>query len=224
MTDGPRKHPRTRATPESQPERRLTAAIARAQTGDEQAFIEVYRAIQPRLLNYLRATVGETDAEDVAAETWISITGNLHTFRGDAGAFYAWSATIARRRAIDHQRKTRPADPVPLEQIPDRPAVLDTVALAEEALSTAQALALIRQLPPDQAQAVLLRVIMGLDTAATARILGKRPGAVRAATHRALRTLGTPPQPADGPTSAAAAVTTDLPQRHTAASPLRFAT
>jgi RNA polymerase sigma-70 factor, ECF subfamily len=36
---------------------------------------------------------------------------------------------------------------------------------------------------------VLLRAVMGLDTVATARVLGKRPGAVRTASYRGLRRL-----------------------------------
>jgi RNA polymerase sigma-70 factor (ECF subfamily) len=37
----------------------------------------------------------------------------------------------------------------------------------------------------------MLRVVAGLDTHAVARIVGKRPGAVRVAAHRALRRLAT---------------------------------
>jgi hypothetical protein len=44
-------------------------------------------------------------------------------------------------------------------------------------------------LPPDQAEAVLLRTVLGLDATHAATILGKRPGAIRTATHRGLRTL-----------------------------------
>jgi len=36
---------------------------------------------------------------------------------------------------------------------------------------------------------VLLRTVLGLDAARAAAVLGKRPGAVRTAAHRGLRTL-----------------------------------
>ena len=48
---------------------------------------------------------------------------------------------------------------------------------------------MISALPKDQAEAVLLRVVMGLDAKAAGQALGKRPGAVRAAAFRGLRTL-----------------------------------
>jgi RNA polymerase sigma-70 factor (ECF subfamily) len=41
----------------------------------------------------------------------------------------------------------------------------------------------------DQAEAVMLRVVLGLDAQAAAKVLGKRPGAVRMAAHRGLRRL-----------------------------------
>lgn len=43
--------------------------------------------------------------------------------------------------------------------------------------------------PHEQAQAILLRVIIGLDAASAGRILGKQPGTIRAAAHRGLRNL-----------------------------------
>ena len=60
---------------------------------------------------------------------------------------------------------------------------------AIEALSTNAALALIATLPAEQAEAVLLRVVVGLDTNEAAAVLGKRPGTVRVAAHRGLRRL-----------------------------------
>jgi RNA polymerase sigma-70 factor (ECF subfamily) len=60
---------------------------------------------------------------------------------------------------------------------------------AVEAAATRAAIALIRTLPPDQAEAVLLRAVLGLDAASAGAVLGKRPGAVRTAAYRGLRTL-----------------------------------
>src|ERR1039457_4414569 len=61
-------------------------------------------------------------------------------------------------------------------------------------LSTRRAVALVAGLSRDQAEAVALRVIAGLDTAAVARLLGKSPGAVRVALHRGLRVLAADPR------------------------------
>lgn len=167
----------------------LDAAVVGAQSGDEDAVRHLYRALQPKILSYLRAMVGETDAEDVASEAWSRIARDLRSFRGDGAAFKAWTITIARHRAIDHLRRRRPSTPLAPQEIPHWPATDDTERDAIEAIGTAAALAIIAELPPDQAQVILLRVVVGLDAPTVAKVLGKRPGAVRMAAHRGLRNL-----------------------------------
>jgi RNA polymerase sigma-70 factor, ECF subfamily len=168
----------------------LSAVVQEAQCGSEEAFRSLYRAVQPGLLRYLQVLVGD-DAEDIASETWLQIARDLSFFRGDGQGFRGWATTIGRHRALDHLRaqRRRPFDAVPIEQLIDLAGVDDTAAQAEEGVGTAEALALIARLPRDQAEAVLLRVVMGLDAAAAGRVLNKRPGAVRTATYRGLRRL-----------------------------------
>ncbi|MEW1924696.1 RNA polymerase sigma factor [Streptomyces sp. NPDC088360] len=171
----------------------LGAAVARAQEGDEAAFAAAYRLVQPGLIGYLRGLVGRDGetAEDIAAEAWLVIARDLGRFRGDGAGFRGWTATIARHRALDHLRrqKVRPR-PSALEQdMLEIPGPHSTSEQALESISTDQALALIAGLPRDQAEAVLLRVVVGLDASAAARVLGKRPGAVRTASYRGLKRL-----------------------------------
>ncbi|GAA1901743.1 RNA polymerase sigma factor [Streptomyces durmitorensis] len=171
----------------------LGAAVARAQEGDEAAFAVAYRLVQPGLVGYLRGLVGHDGetAEDIAAEAWLEIARDLGRFRGDGAGFRGWTATIARHRALDHLRrqKVRPR-PSALEQdMLELPGPHSTSEQALESISTEQAIALIAGLPRDQAEAVLLRVVVGLDAPATARVLGKRPGAVRTAAYRGLKRL-----------------------------------
>ncbi|MFE9804994.1 RNA polymerase sigma factor [Streptomyces sp. NPDC005227] len=168
----------------------LGVAVARAQEGDEAAFAVAYRMVQPGLLGYLRGIVGD-DAEDVASEAWLEIARDLGRFRGDGAGFRGWTATIARHRALDHLRrlKARPRG-TPIEQdVLELPGRHSTHDEALETLSTEYALELVAGLPRDQAEAVLLRVVVGLDGPAAARVLGKRPGAVRTSAHRGLRRL-----------------------------------
>ncbi|MFF3953082.1 RNA polymerase sigma factor [Streptomyces sp. NPDC001890] len=169
----------------------LTAAVLAAQDGDEDAFRTVYRAVQPRLLGYIRTLVGEPDAEDVASESWLQIARDLDRFSGDADRFRGWAARIARNRALDHlrMRGRRPAIGGDESELSERPADSDTADEAMEALATGRTMSLIAQLPQDQAEAVVLRVVVGLDAKGAAQTLGKRPGAVRTAAHRGLKRL-----------------------------------
>jgi RNA polymerase sigma-70 factor (ECF subfamily) len=168
----------------------LGEALEKAQAGDEDAFRTVYRTLQPGLLRYLHGLVAH-DAEDVASETWAQIARDLGSFRGDVGDFRGWVATIGRHRALDHLRRVRrrPVTAMAVEELSDLAATDDTEAQVVDSLSTDQVIALIAALPRDQAEAVLLRVVMGLDGVNAGRVLGKRPGAVRVAAHRGLRRL-----------------------------------
>src|SRR4051794_28868238 len=168
----------------------LDEAVALMCRGDGDAFRVVYRTVHAPLLRYLEVLVGPNDAEDVASETWGQACRDLDRFTGDSDGFRGWITTIGRHRALDllrlRSRRIRadhdltgvdPADPV------------DTETAMLEGFTTGAALAVIRSLPRDQAEAVMLRAVMGLDAATAASILGKRPGAVRSAAHRGLTTL-----------------------------------
>jgi len=172
--------------PGSDFERRLEAA----QAGDEGSFTELFRSLQPSLLRYLR-TVGGALADDVAAETWVSVVKGLGRFRGDESKWKAWVFTIARARLVDARRRAaRTPVPVDTDVVLEGSVATDDVAgTVEDMFSTEAALALIGQLPEQQAEVILLRFVGGLDVGQTARALGKRPGAVRVASHRALRRL-----------------------------------
>ncbi|WP_338090575.1 RNA polymerase sigma factor [Planosporangium thailandense] len=175
--------------------------IAAAQRGDEEAFRLLYREVQPRLLRYLRTLV-PCDAEDVAADVWLEIARGIQGFRGDVDDFRGWAATIARHRALDLLRRVRrrPGVDIPVEELTQLAAADDTAGGALDALSTDTAVALIATLPRDQAEAVMLRVVVGLSAEAAGEVLGKRPGAIRTAAHRGLRRLaerlGHPDRPA----------------------------
>ncbi len=191
----------------------VESALAKARSGDEAGFIELWRRLQPPLLRYLRV-VSPDDAEDAASETWLQVVRDLHGFTGEEQDFRRWLFTVARHRAVDaaRARARRRACPVPgggFDHLPDSVLVEDQVL---DGLSVRRATALVARLSPDQAEAVALRVIAGLDTRAVAGILGKSPGAVRIALHRGLRALaadpavrllaaGTSPQPACPPSS-----------------------
>lgn len=150
----------------------------------------LYREVQPALLRYLRGMVGD-DAEDLASETWLQIARDIRSFRDEGVGFRGWAVRIARHRALDHVRRNRrrPVADLSADLLADLPDDRDTADQVIRLASTNAALALIATLPKDQAEAVLLRVVVGLDVEATARVMGKRAGAVRTAAWRGLGRL-----------------------------------
>jgi hypothetical protein len=140
----------------------------------------------------VRATPANDASDEVRAEAgrlWAApvdvSAAVLAAQGGDEDAF----------RVVYHRQRRRPGPSVPIEQLTDRPGDEDTAGSALDALGTDTALALIARLPRDQAEAVLLRVLVGPDAKAAGRVLGRRPGAVpTAAAYRGLRRLATFPR------------------------------
>jgi RNA polymerase sigma-70 factor (ECF subfamily) len=118
------------------------------------------------------------------------VVAGLAKFDGDKSAFRAWLFTIARCRLFDHRRKVlRRGDLTDLDAVTSCPAGDDPEAEAMSAIADEAALRIIGALPPDQADAVLLRVVADLGADEVAAIMGKRAGTVRVLQHRALQRL-----------------------------------
>jgi RNA polymerase sigma-70 factor (ECF subfamily) len=159
-----------------------------AARGDRDAVAVLYRRWQPRLRAYF-ASVNRGEADDLAAEVWVDVARGIDRFNGGESDFGGWLFTIARRRLIDARRRTatRPRT-VPLD--PDQlAAAAGTASEVDARLAHQAALDLVSQLPQDQAEVLLLRVVADLEAEVVACILGKTPGAVRVIQHRALRRL-----------------------------------
>lgn len=166
------------------------ALLTAAQGGSEAAFATLWRDGNQALLRYLRAAAPAA-AEDVAAETWVQVVRGLAGFRGDERAWRSWLFTIARHRAIDEGRRRSRHPATPLDGLPQAsvPRTGDAAVAAMANLATDALIQAIWQLPPAQAEVILLRVLADLDNETVARIVGRSPGAVRIAAHRGLRTL-----------------------------------
>jgi RNA polymerase sigma-70 factor, ECF subfamily len=188
----------------------LDAALDAARRGDERGFGELWNALNPLILRYLRVLVGQS-AQDVASEAWLQAARDVRGFRGDAAGFRVWLFRVARNRALDELRRAgrRLEDPAGLPgdagALRGGPAPNDTAAEAVERWATDHALRLIATLPKSQAEAVMLRVVIGLDAEQSAQVLGKRAGAIRIAAMRGLRTLS-------GQLPEAAVPLTDIPR------------
>jgi RNA polymerase sigma-70 factor (ECF subfamily) len=184
--------------PAAQPIRDFSfpAVLCAAGNGEHWALTELFRAYQPPLLRYLRAQEPGM-ADDLAGEVWVAVARQLARFEGDEAGFRSWLFTIGRCRLIEHRRRSarRRTDPMPHDRLDGAvehgfggdPSwlVLDQLA-AQEAIDM-----LIADLSPEQAEAVLLRVVGGFAVPEVAQIMERSPGAVRVMCHRALRRLAT---------------------------------
>jgi RNA polymerase sigma-70 factor (ECF subfamily) len=168
--------------------------LAAAISGEQSALTEIFRAYQPRLLRYLRAQAPGM-AEDLAADTWLAVARGLPRFQGDEAGFRGWLFTIARNRLTEHRRRDarRRTEPLPHDRLDgpiERGLGGDPAWLVLEQLGVQETVEmLVAGLAPDQAEAVLLRVLGAFDVTEVARIMGRSPGSVRVLCHRALKRL-----------------------------------
>jgi RNA polymerase sigma-70 factor (ECF subfamily) len=160
-----------------------------AQQGDEDAFARIWREFHPGMLRYLKVKAAPV-AEDLAADVWTRVLGALPGFEGDEQSFKAWLYTTARNRLTDWYRSSqRKMESVEISRLLTIPADSLVEQEAAERMATDTAVALIAQLPPAQAEAVMLRIVAGLDVPRVARVMGRSPGSVRVLCHRGLKLL-----------------------------------
>jgi RNA polymerase sigma-70 factor (ECF subfamily) len=168
----------------------MEGVIARAAAGEADALGDLWRAHNHLLLRYFRGK-GMREPDDLASTVWLEVVRGLSTFAGDEDDFRRWLFTIAARRRIDQirtERRRRDRDDAAraLAGMPVAPAAdVD----AERAAALDRAIALVRQLPRDQAEAVLLRVVADLSVADVATIMRRTDGNVRVLVHRGLKRL-----------------------------------
>jgi RNA polymerase sigma-70 factor (ECF subfamily) len=169
--------------------------MERYANGDNAAFAELYDAIAPRLLGFLRkSTRDPTAAEDLVQQTFL----HIHRARGSfipGAPVMPWALAIARRLMIDSARRRR------LELglfIPtggdDERMMSDPAAVAADAVLDASRLGRRVQerldaLPEIQRTAYRLVKQEGLSLKGAAEILGTTVTAVKLRTHRAYLAL-----------------------------------
>lgn len=152
--------------------------VREASKGSDNAFLALWKFFYPKLLNYLRRFTRE--AEDICSEAWIKIAGAIKGFPGDGSAFQAWIFTIARNLVIDHARKEKRRGAT-YELRED-----DWIASDSHSVEITD---LLDRLPSNQAEIIMLRVVIGFSVEEVAQIVGKSEANVRVLAHRGLNTL-----------------------------------
>jgi RNA polymerase sigma-70 factor, ECF subfamily len=170
--------------------KRGSHVIDRARRGEREAFAELWRTFQAPLTRYLRIR-RVASLDDVASMVWLDVATSIHRFEGDETDFRRWLFTIAHRRSVDEVRRSVRRDRL-VERMGrevDAVRAIDGADVDDAGSPTDRALALVRSLPPDTAEAVMLRVVNDLAVADVARIMGTSQGNVRVLVHRGLARL-----------------------------------
>jgi RNA polymerase sigma-70 factor (ECF subfamily) len=179
----------TAPAPPTIEEEETSALVERARTGDREAYAMLFDRFHDEIYRFATRRVGDpTAGQDVAADTFADAFRTIRRYEPTGAPFEAWLYTIARRRVIDHIRaRTRhdhgslATETMHATTNGHETTVVDGVVLRS----------LISRLPDTERDVIELRFMEDLDVEQTALRLGKQPGAVRIAQHRALIKLRT---------------------------------
>jgi RNA polymerase sigma-70 factor (ECF subfamily) len=182
---------------------------AQAVGGQPAAIDSLIRQIRPMVLRYCRARLGRISghhhvADDVAQEVCIALVSALPRYQDMGRPFASFVYGIASHKVADAMRSAANLA-IPTEDLPDGPD--DRPGPEETAVAYLEAervRALLRRLPRQQRELLVLRVLAGLSAQEVGNELGMSAGAVRVAQHRALARLraivrGREPSPPGSP-------------------------
>jgi RNA polymerase sigma-70 factor (ECF subfamily) len=167
-----------------------TDVILRAIRRDRAAFTVLYEAYLDRVYRHVRFRVADAElAEDLTAQVFLRAWQAIDRYRPLEGRpFLAWLFTIANNLIIDHHRRARrevsgiePGRHIARTPDPEEAAVRGDLQ--------AQVRAALGRLKPEYQLIVSLRLLEDMDYEEIARIVNKKPGALRVTLFRALRAL-----------------------------------
>jgi RNA polymerase sigma-70 factor, ECF subfamily len=163
--------------------------VARAATaGDVEAVGRLYDELFGPIYRYVAVRVRRReDAEDLTHLVFERIVAALPRYHHNGRPFAAWAFRIARNAVIDHQRRSRPTEPLGAVAESTDGIGLEALSLRREELRELEAA--IARLTPDQREALLLRYAGGLSADEAAEVMGRRAGTIRGLTFRAIEAL-----------------------------------
>ena len=168
--------------------RDLRQEVRRAARGDEQSAGLLFDHYYPRVYRYALSKLGrESDADDVAAETFARVLRSLDRFRWRGAGFEGWIFRIAYNLIVDHYRTSGREDLTEDDdRQTDRITPEDVYVRSEAAGELAE---ILDTLSDDQREVLMLRFIAGLDTEEICHVMGRKPNAIRQLQFRALDTM-----------------------------------
>lgn len=162
-----------------------------ASNGDKAAFGVLYERYVKRIYSYIYYRTGNTsDAEDLTARVFLRAMRHIGNYQDRGLPFSAWLYRIAHNLVANWHRDNSRKGEIPLEDgiilqyQGEHPEVSLIRAEAEEELLT-----VIRKLPPERQQLLILKFVERMSNAEIGRIMGRTEGAIKSLYHRTLLSL-----------------------------------
>ncbi|MGH2721501.1 MAG: RNA polymerase sigma factor [Actinomycetota bacterium] len=182
-------------TPEASEAEAFQEVIARARTGDPDAWSQIYRKFAGPVYGFFVHQVRDPEAaEDLTAGVFVEAIQAAARFQGSLSALRSWIFRIARNDLVDYWRHARRVQSEAIDDVDDADLaraipVDDPADTAISSVNRSRLLASVHRLSPEQRQVVLLRLSADLSSAEIAKVMGKSEGAIKALQYRALAVL-----------------------------------
>ena len=165
--------------------------LKRASQGDRDAFGELYERYIDRIFNYVYYRTGNThDAEDLTARVFQRAMNHIHNYTDRGVPFSAWLYRIAHNLVANWHRDRSRKQEIPITDIPVLPAKGDHPETSLVRTEEQDALLrLIRKLPPERQNLLILKFAENLSNAEIGQIMGRSEGAIKSLYHRTLLAL-----------------------------------
>ena len=166
--------------------------IARFQSGDERAYIELVNRYRDRLINFVYPFLGDFEqAEDVVQETMLKLYEKKHYYR-EIAKFSTWIYTIARNLANTELRKKKRRKTTYISRMTKDDRQYDIPAVQADLNQNLQnefirdrIHAAIKELPEHFKTVIILRDIQELSYDDVSNIVGVPLGTVKSRINRA---------------------------------------
>lgn len=166
-------------------------ALTRAAQGDQEAFGVLYERYVGRIYNYVYYRTGNTfEAEDLTERVFLRALRHIRNYRDRGLPFSAWLYRIAHNLVANWHRDNSRRKEVPLDERlrlhhpGEHPEQHVVHAEEQEGL-----LEVIRCLPPERQQLLILKFVEHMSNAEIGRIMGRSEGAIKSLYHRTLNSL-----------------------------------
>lgn len=166
----------------------LDKLVEKAQVGDTHAFTGIYDQLVKPVYRYIYYRVESEVAEDLTEDTFLKVWQNLRKYKKGINPFSSWVFRIAHNLVVDYYRKHKVTTEID-EHTADTQLHSDPHGQAELKLTQVRLRKVIRKLPDNYQQIIILKYINDLDNREIAATIGKSEGAVRTLQFRALEKL-----------------------------------
>ena len=165
--------------------------LNRAAQGESEAFGLLYERYIDRIFNYVYYRTGNLhDAEDLTARVFQRAMNHIKNYTDRGVPFSAWLYRIAHNLVANWHRDRSRRQEIPINDVPILPSKGDhpernlVRSQEEDAL-----LRLIRRLPPERQNLLILKFVENMSNAEIGAIMGRSEGAVKSLYHRTLLAL-----------------------------------